>query len=81
MAIAPVMLVALAIGAYKFFVQRSPVLAGRDTVVVADFANSTGDPVFESTLRQGLSVQMEQSPFLTQISDGRWVIDVHTLLP
>jgi DNA-binding winged helix-turn-helix (wHTH) protein/tetratricopeptide (TPR) repeat protein len=47
------------------------VLTEKDTVVLADFANSTGDPVFDGTLRQGLSVQPEQSPFLSMVSEGR----------
>jgi eukaryotic-like serine/threonine-protein kinase len=41
----------------------------KDTIVLADFANTTGDTVFDGTLRQGLSVQLEQSPFLRIISD------------
>jgi tetratricopeptide (TPR) repeat protein len=40
-------------------------------LVLADFANATGDPVFDGTLRQGLSVQLEQSPFLSIISDEK----------
>lgn len=48
---------------------RVHALTSRDTIVLADFANSTGDPVFDSTLRRGLSVQLEQSPFLSIISD------------
>ena len=47
------------------------VLTERDTIVVADFANTTSDPVFDDTLRQGLAVQLEQSPFLSLISDER----------
>ena len=47
------------------------VLTEKDTVVLADFANSTGDPVFDGTLRQGLSVQLEQSPFLSMVPEGR----------
>jgi eukaryotic-like serine/threonine-protein kinase len=46
-----------------------PKLTEKDTVVLADFANTTGDAVFDGTLRQGLSVQLEQSPFLSIISD------------
>ena len=46
-------------------------LAEQSTVVVADFANTTGDPVFDGTLRQGLSSQLEQSPFLNLLSDQR----------
>ncbi len=43
----------------------------KDTVVIADFSNRTGDPVFDDTLRQGLAVQLEQSPFLQVISDDQ----------
>jgi hypothetical protein len=39
--------------------------------VLADFANSTGDPVFDGTLRQGMAVQLEQSPFWSVISEQR----------
>ncbi|HKF51171.1 MAG TPA: protein kinase [Candidatus Acidoferrales bacterium] len=46
-------------------------LTDKDTIVLADFANSTGDPVFDGTLRQGLSAQLAQSPFLSLISDDR----------
>ena len=46
-------------------------LTNNDTVVLADFANTTGDPVFDGTLRQGLSVQLEQSPFLSIVSDEK----------
>ena len=44
-------------------------LTDKDTIVLADFDNKTGDPVFDDTLRQGLSVELQQSPFLTLISD------------
>jgi eukaryotic-like serine/threonine-protein kinase len=50
---------------------RTPKLTDKDTVVLADFANSTGDPVFEGTLRQGMAVQLEQSPFWSVISEQR----------
>ena len=46
-------------------------LTEKNTIVVADFANSTGDPVFDDTLKQALSVQLEQSPFLGILSDKR----------
>jgi len=68
---AVILLLALGAGTLRFFLHPSPVLSEKDTVVLADFANSTGDPVFDETLRQGLSVQLEQSPFLSLISDGR----------
>ena len=46
-----------------------PKLTGKDTIVLADFDNKTGDPVFDGTLRQGLSVELQQSPFLSLIPD------------
>ena len=46
-----------------------PKLTAKDTIVLADFDNKTGDPVFEDTLRQGLSVELQQSPYLALISD------------
>ncbi len=48
-----------------------PKLTGKDTIVLGDFDNKTGDPVFDDTLRQGLSVELQQSPFLSLISDQR----------
>jgi DNA-binding winged helix-turn-helix (wHTH) protein/tetratricopeptide (TPR) repeat protein len=50
---------------------RNAVLTDKDTVVLADFTNSTGDSVFDGALRQGLSAQLEQSPFLNLLSDQR----------
>jgi tRNA A-37 threonylcarbamoyl transferase component Bud32 len=46
-------------------------LTEKDTIVLADFTNTTGDPVFDGTLREGLSAQLEQSPFLNLLSDER----------
>jgi eukaryotic-like serine/threonine-protein kinase len=46
-------------------------LTDKDTIVLADFDNKTGDPVFDDTLRQGLSVELQQSPFLSLISDTK----------
>jgi serine/threonine protein kinase/tetratricopeptide (TPR) repeat protein len=48
-----------------------PKLTDKDTIVLADFDNKTGDAVFDDTLRQGLSVELQQSPFLTLISDRK----------
>jgi DNA-binding winged helix-turn-helix (wHTH) protein/tetratricopeptide (TPR) repeat protein len=48
-----------------------PALAGKDSILVADFANTTGDDVFDGTLRQAMAVQLGQSPFLNVISDDR----------
>ena len=61
---------AFSLGSYFYF-HRTPKLTDKDTIVLADFTNTTGDPVFDGTLRQGLSVQLEQSPFLSLISDGQ----------
>jgi tetratricopeptide (TPR) repeat protein len=57
---------ALAIGGF-LYPRHARALTDKD--VLADFTNSTGDAVFDDTLRQGLSVQLEQSPFLSIISD------------
>jgi DNA-binding winged helix-turn-helix (wHTH) protein/tetratricopeptide (TPR) repeat protein len=54
-----------------FYLRRTPKLTDKDTIVVADFNNTTGDSVFDGTLRQGLAVQLEQSPFLSLISEER----------
>ncbi len=62
----------LAAGVFWYF-KSAPAgaLTERDTIVLADFANATGDPVFDGTLKQGLAVQLEQSPFLNIFSDQR----------
>ncbi len=67
---ATLVLMALSVGGYFYF-HRTPKLSDKDTIVLADFTNTTGDTVFDDTLRQGLSVQLEQSPFLSIISDQR----------
>jgi eukaryotic-like serine/threonine-protein kinase len=61
---------AVAVGVY-WGSHRRPKLTEKDTVVLADFDNKTGDPVFDGTLRQGLAAQLEQSPFLNLLSDQR----------
>jgi eukaryotic-like serine/threonine-protein kinase len=71
-AIVPVAAGVLAIlAASYFYFHRTPKLTDKDTIVLADFVNTTGDPVFDGALRQGLAVQLEQSPFLSLISDKR----------
>ena len=50
---------------------RKQLLTEKDTVILADFANSTGDAVFDGTLRQGLAMQLEQSPFLSLVPEER----------
>ena len=65
-----VVVLALATGGYFYF-HQTPKLTDKDTIVLSDFDNKTGDAVFDETLKQGLSVQLEQSPFLSLISDRR----------
>jgi eukaryotic-like serine/threonine-protein kinase len=65
-----VAVLALLVGGY-FYLRRAPKLTDKDTIVLADFTNATGDSVFDGTLRQGLAVQLEQSPFLSLISEER----------
>jgi eukaryotic-like serine/threonine-protein kinase len=64
-----VVVMGLAVGGWLFFSRKAHALTDKDTIVLADFDNKTGDAVFNGTLRQGLSVQLEQSPFLSIISD------------
>jgi eukaryotic-like serine/threonine-protein kinase len=59
-----------AVASYFYF-HRKPKLTDKDIIVLADFTNTTGDPVFDGTLRQGLAVQLEQSPFLRLVPDQR----------
>jgi len=59
-----------AMGAYSLL-HFKPRLTREDTLVLGDFTNTTGDAVFEGTLRQGLTVQLQQSPYLSLISDER----------
>src|SRR5579863_8909219 len=46
-------------------------LTEQDTIILADFNNTTGDAVFDDALRQALSVQLDQTPFLNALSDRR----------
>jgi eukaryotic-like serine/threonine-protein kinase len=62
-------IVALSIGGYVYF-HRTPKLTDKDTIVLADFTNTTGDPVFDDTLKTGLNVSLRQSPFLNVLSES-----------
>jgi serine/threonine protein kinase/tetratricopeptide (TPR) repeat protein len=66
-------LLAAAIGGMLYFRSRRsvPRLTQKDTIILSDFNNKTGDSVFDDTLKQGLSVQLEQSPMLALVSDRR----------
>ncbi len=61
----------LAVGGWWFYSRKAHGLTGKDTIVLADFANSTGDPVFDDALKQGLAVQLGQSPLLNILSEPR----------
>jgi eukaryotic-like serine/threonine-protein kinase len=66
------LLAILLLGPARFYaVRRAQALTQSDTIVLADFTNKTGDPIFEDTLRQGLAAQLQQSPFLSLVSDQR----------
>jgi eukaryotic-like serine/threonine-protein kinase len=60
-----------AIAAWLYRTHSKPPLSASDTVVVADFANSTGDPVFDDALKQALLIQLSQSPFLNVLSEQK----------
>jgi len=61
---------ALIAGAIYYRSHRANPLTDKDTIVLADFDNKTGDPVFDDTLKTGLSISLSQSPFLNLLSDS-----------
>jgi hypothetical protein len=61
----------LVAGGLYFRTHQSAPLTDKDTVVLADFANSTGDLIFDDTLKEALAYQLEQSPFLSLMSKER----------
>src|SRR5450432_2502488 len=66
-------------GGFYYRSHQTKPLTDKDTIVLADFTNTTGDPVFDGTLRQGLASQLEQSPFLSLVSDSR-IAQILTLM-
>jgi len=76
--IAAAVLAALGVAGYLYS-RRAPKLTDKDTIVVADFANKTGDSDFDETLRQGLVVELGQSPFLSLIPDQRLRETLHLM--
>jgi eukaryotic-like serine/threonine-protein kinase len=66
---AAILIIGLAMSGRQLFSRKAHALTDKDTIVLADFTNTTDNKVFDGTLRQGLSVQLEQSPFLSIISD------------
>jgi eukaryotic-like serine/threonine-protein kinase len=71
-ALAALILVAALVGTSHFLLHHpNSKLTDKDTVVLADFTNTTGDPVFDDTLKQALAVQLGQSPFLNILSERK----------
>jgi eukaryotic-like serine/threonine-protein kinase len=75
-AVRPLLAVAVVLGVaaiafLTFLLRPRQTLTARDTIVLADFVNQTGDPVFDGTLRQGMAIQLEQSPFVSLVSEER----------
>jgi serine/threonine protein kinase/tetratricopeptide (TPR) repeat protein len=69
---AAILLVVGAIGTWLYMQAHKPAKLGeKDTIVIADFVNTTNDTVFDGTLKQALAIQLEQSPFLNVLSDRR----------
>ncbi len=70
-AVAALLAGGLVAGGLYYRSHRAEPLTEKDTIVIADFANTTGDPVFDSTLKEALAVDLEQSPFLNVLSDRK----------
>ena len=65
------LIISLTVGGWLFFSRKAHALTDKDTIVLADFVNKTGDPVFDDTLQQGLSVGLGQSPFLNILPEQK----------
>jgi eukaryotic-like serine/threonine-protein kinase len=72
LAAAALALIVLAAGGWLYFARRAQahMLTEKDTIVLADFANTTGDPIFDDTLKTALNVSLRQSPFLNVLPDS-----------
>ena len=69
---AALVVAALAVGSYfYFYFHRTPKLTDKDTIVLGDFTNTTGDAVFDDTLRTALNISLRQSPFLNVLSESQ----------
>jgi len=69
--IAILIVAALIVGGLYYRSRSAKLLTDKDAVVLADFANRTGDPVFDDTLKQALSIALSQSPFLNVLSEDK----------
>jgi eukaryotic-like serine/threonine-protein kinase len=68
---ATLLVVGLAVGGWLFFSRKAHALTDKDTILLADFANKTDDPIFDDTLETALNVSLRQSPFLNVLSDSQ----------
>jgi len=68
--VAALVVVGLALGGWLFFSRKAHALTDKDTIVLADFNNTTGDVIFDDTLKTALDVSLRQSPFLNVLSDS-----------
>jgi serine/threonine protein kinase/tetratricopeptide (TPR) repeat protein len=64
-------LAAIAVATFFLFPRHTRALTDKDTVVLSEFVNTTGDPVFDGTLKQALAVQLEQSPYLNLLPESK----------
>jgi tetratricopeptide (TPR) repeat protein len=69
-AVTTLVVILIVAGGLYYRSRRGKPLTDKDTIVLADFTNTTGDPVFDGTLRQGLASQLEQTPFISLVSDS-----------
>jgi eukaryotic-like serine/threonine-protein kinase len=69
--IATVLLAATGVGVYWYQHRKPFQITSKDTVVLADFANNTGEAIFDDSLRQALEVGLQQSPFVNVLSDRK----------
>jgi eukaryotic-like serine/threonine-protein kinase len=67
---ASILVIALTAGFFYWRAHRSIELTDKDQLILADFTNQTGDPVFDSTLKEALAIQLEQSPLVQIVSDA-----------
>jgi serine/threonine protein kinase/tetratricopeptide (TPR) repeat protein len=68
-AVASVVLATIALGGFLWHRSQAKPLTDQDILVLADFTNTTGDSVFDGTLREALAIRLEESPFLKVMSD------------
>ena len=67
---ATILVIGLVVGGRLFFSRKTHALTDKDTIVLADFTNTTGDPIFDDTLKTALDISLRQSPFLNVLSDS-----------